>query len=162
MARLPEATGRDSHSSASLAGKPSRITQLTNPRTKSYVLAVSGVSMTTRVSRMPTWSSVSSTGKKVGHHDPGRRAEGKGTAEQNVYTEWATEACQDPRRWVRSSGSRSGLTVKVTGWSPSAGFLVTVVLALKDHPPKERWWGLRLGKRSRWKSGSTRKGERHE
>lgn len=38
-------------------------------------------------------------------------------------------------------GSRSGLTVKVTGWSRSANFLVTVVLARKEHPPEERWWG---------------------
>jgi hypothetical protein len=87
---------------------------------------------------------------EVGYHDPGRRAERKGGAEQNVYTEWATEACQDPRRWVRSSGSRSGLTVKVTGWSPSANFLVTVVLAPKEHPPKERWWAA-----TAWKAKSS-------
>jgi hypothetical protein len=78
---------------------------------------------------------------EVGEHDPGTRAERKGTTEQNVYTEWATEACQDPQRWVRSAESRSGMTVKVTGWSTSADFLVTVVLAPKDQPPAQRWWG---------------------
>lgn len=78
---------------------------------------------------------------EVGDHDPGRRSQRKGSSETDVHVEWATEACQDPRRWVRASGSRSGLTVKVTGWSPSAGFLVTVVLAPKEQPPEERWWG---------------------
>lgn len=87
--------------------------------------------------------------EEVGDHDPGRRAERKGSAEQNVYTEWATQACQDARRWVRPSGSRSGLTVKVTGWSPSGGFLVTVVLAPKEHPPQDRWWGA-----TAWKAKS--------
>jgi hypothetical protein len=86
---------------------------------------------------------------EVGDHDPARRAERKGTAEQNVHTEWATEACQDPRRWVRSAESSSGKTVKVTGWSSSAVFLVTVIVAPKDHPPKERWWGA-----TAWKAKS--------
>jgi hypothetical protein len=78
---------------------------------------------------------------EVGSHDPARRAERKGRAEKAVYTEWATEACQDDERWVRSAGSKSGLTIKVTGLSPAAGFVVTVVLAPKDHPPLGRWWG---------------------
>jgi hypothetical protein len=60
---------------------------------------------------------------EVGEHDPARRAERKGTSETDIATEWATEACQDPRRWVRSAGSASGLTVKVTGWSAMAGFI---------------------------------------
>jgi hypothetical protein len=78
---------------------------------------------------------------EVGDHDPGRRSERKGTSEQNVPVEWATEACQDPRRWVRSAGSRSGRTVKVTGASQSAAFVVTVVVAPKDAPPGVRWYG---------------------
>jgi hypothetical protein len=78
---------------------------------------------------------------EVGDHDPARRSARKGTNERDVYTEWATEACQDPRRWVRSAGSKSGLTVKVTGHSTMAGFMVTVVVAPKDHPPQTRWWG---------------------
>ena len=78
---------------------------------------------------------------EVGEHDPARRAERKGNDEPNVETEWATEACQDDRRWVRSAGSLSGLTVKVTGYSSMAGFIVTAILAPKDHPPKTRWWG---------------------
>lgn len=78
---------------------------------------------------------------EIGEHDPARRSERKGTSERDVVTEWATEACQDERRWVRSAGSKSGLTVKVTGFSSTAGFIVTVIVAPKDHPPRTRWWG---------------------
>ncbi|GAA0216705.1 hypothetical protein GCM10010492_13190 [Saccharothrix mutabilis subsp. mutabilis] len=86
---------------------------------------------------------------EVGDHDPARRSARKGTSEQDVRVEWATEACQDPRRWVRSAGSQSGMTVKVTGRSASAGFLVTVVVAPKDSPPGTRWWGA-----TAWKAGA--------
>ncbi len=78
---------------------------------------------------------------EVGDHNPGRRSERYGASEVDVPTEWADEAGRDERRWVRSAGSSSGLTVKVTGYSPSAGFVVTVVVAPKDHPPTWRWWG---------------------
>lgn len=78
---------------------------------------------------------------EVGEHHPAHRSKRKGTSETNVATEWATEACQDSRRWVRSAGSASGLTVKVTGWSTAAKFIVTVIVAPKDHPPAGRWWG---------------------
>lgn len=78
---------------------------------------------------------------EVGDHDPACRSQRKDNAEKDVYTEWATEACQDDERLVRPAGSRTGLTIKVTGLSPSAGFVVTVVLAPKDHPPQGRWWG---------------------
>lgn len=78
---------------------------------------------------------------EVGDHDPGRRSERQGSSEIDVATEWATEACQDLRRWVRSAASNSGLTVKVTGFSSMAGFIVTIVVAPKDHPPQTEWWG---------------------
>lgn len=78
---------------------------------------------------------------EVGEHDPGRRAERKESAERNVQAEWATEACQDDKRWVRTAGSKSGLTVRLTGYSAMAGFVVTVIVAPKDHPPQGRWWG---------------------
>lgn len=69
--------------------------------------------------------------------------------EFDVEPEWATEALSDPDRLVGSAGSRSGLTVKVLGWSPSAparsrggrGRLLKVIVAPKDHPPAGRWWG---------------------
>lgn len=78
---------------------------------------------------------------EIGDHDPSRRSARKGSTERDVQTEWATEACQDARRWVRGAGSKSALTVKVTGCSPGAGFVVTVIVAPKDHPPLGRWWG---------------------
>lgn len=87
---------------------------------------------------------------EIDDHDPARRADRKGTTEHNVATEWATEACQDPARWARSAGSRSGMTVKVTGHSQSAGFVITVVVAPKDFPPADRWWGA-----TAWKANST-------
>lgn len=84
---------------------------------------------------------------EIADHDPAKRSERKGTSDQNVLTEWATEACQDDRRWVRSAGSRSGMTVKVTGYSPAAGFVVTAIVAPKDIPPGTQWWGA-----SAWKA----------
>lgn len=87
---------------------------------------------------------------EVGEHDPGTRSARKGGREQDVPVEWATEACQDPRRWVRSAESRTGLTVKVTGLSESAGFLVTAIVAPKDHPPADRWWGA-----TAWQANAT-------
>lgn len=93
---------------------------------------------------------------EVGEHDPARRAERKGTSEANIHTDWADEAVRDERRWVRSAGSKSGMTVKITGYSPSAGLVVTVVLAPKDTPPGWRWWGA-----SAWKA-KTREREIYE
>lgn len=68
--------------------------------------------------------------------------------EFNVAPEWATKALMDPGRLVGSAESRSGLTVKVVGFSPNApgtqggfGRLLTVLVAPKDHPPVGRWWG---------------------
>ena len=78
---------------------------------------------------------------EIGEHDPARRSDRKDSTERDVHTEWATEACQDDARWVRSAGSGSGLTVKVTGYSAMAGFVVTVIVAPKDRPPLRRWWG---------------------
>jgi len=71
------------------------------------------------------------------------------SAELDVKPEWATEALSDRHRLVGSAGSRSGLTVKVLGWSPSApsrkvgeqGRLLKVIVAPRDHPPAGRWWG---------------------
>jgi hypothetical protein len=86
---------------------------------------------------------------EIAEHDPARRSDRKGTTEHDVATEWATEACQDPHRLVRSAGSRSGRTVKVTGWSPGAAFVITVIVAPKDSPPADRWWGATAWKANR-------------
>lgn len=81
-------------------------------------------------------------------HDPARRSERKGPTEVDVHVEWATEACYDERRWVRSAGSASGMTIKVTGASPSAGFVVTAVVAPKDNPIGRAYWGATAWKAS--------------
>lgn len=78
---------------------------------------------------------------EVGDQDPSRRSERRGAGEKDVLTRWADEAVRDERRWVRGAGSRTGVTVKVSGYSPSGGFVITVILAPKDHPPAWRWWG---------------------
>lgn len=78
---------------------------------------------------------------EVAEHDPARRSIRKGTREPDILTSWADEAVRDERRWVRSAGSKTGMTVKVTGYSPSSGLVITVVLAPKDSPPQWRWWG---------------------
>jgi hypothetical protein len=87
---------------------------------------------------------------EIGEHDPARRSQRKGRSERDVRTEWATEACQDPERFVSASDSRSGLTVKVVGRSESAGFIVTVIVAPKHHPPSSEWWGA-----TAWKAKPT-------
>jgi hypothetical protein len=94
---------------------------------------------------------------EIGDHDPAARSKRKGTSEHDIETEWATEACQDPARLVRTAGSRSGMTVKVTGRSPGAGFLVTVIVAPKDFPPADRWWGA-----TAWKANRTEAQEYEE
>jgi len=78
------------------------------------------------------------------------RSSRKGRSEFNVEPEWATEAVADPHRLVGSAESRSGLTIKILGWSPSSpnrndpnrrGRLLKVIIAPKDQPPTGRWWG---------------------
>lgn len=88
--------------------------------------------------------------RECGDHDPARRSIRKGRSEQDVLTGWADEAARDERRLAGSAKSRSGMTVKVTGYSPSAGFLITVVVAAKDSPPTWRWWGA-----TAWKANQT-------
>lgn len=70
--------------------------------------------------------------------------------EFDVAPEWATRgSLADPRRLVGPAGRRSGLTVKVLGWSTNAparepvqrGRLLKVIVAPKGHPPAGRWWG---------------------
>jgi hypothetical protein len=71
-----------------------------------------------------------------------RRSARKGRpTEVDVEPEWATEAAMDQYRLVGDSGSRSGLSVRVIGRSPSAGRVLTLVLVPKHRPPAGEWWG---------------------
>ncbi len=86
---------------------------------------------------------------EAAEHLSSRSARKQRPNEFDVEPEWATEALADPDRLVGSARSRSGLTVKVVGYSPSApsrttgerGRLLKVIVAPKDHPPARRWWG---------------------
>lgn len=60
----------------------------------------------------------------------------------DVEPEWATEAALDPEGLVGDGGSDSGETIKVVGYSASAGRVLTVLLLPKDHPPAGDWWGV--------------------
>lgn len=63
--------------------------------------------------------------------------------EFDVEPEWATEAVllDPPGRLVRDSGSESGESIEVIGYSVSADRILTVLLVPKDHPPSGDWWG---------------------
>ena len=61
----------------------------------------------------------------------------------DVEPEWATEAVMDLRALVRRDpASRGGQGIRLTGLSPSANKVLTVILIPKDHPPVHAWWGV--------------------
>lgn len=61
--------------------------------------------------------------------------------EIDLEPDWATEAIFDPKRVVGDSRSRSGQSIKVIGYSKSAGRLLIVLLVPKSYPPDGDWWG---------------------
>jgi hypothetical protein len=67
-----------------------------------------------------------------------QRAERKGTDEFEPLVEWASEACQDPRRKV----GRTTTAVYVIGFSPSCGRLLRVLVQPAGHASEEEWIGL--------------------
>jgi hypothetical protein len=64
-----------------------------------------------------------------------------------VQPEWANEAVSDEHAlWlVPDAASQSGRSVRVVGYSPAAGAILTVILVDSDADPTERpdgkWWG---------------------
>ena len=62
--------------------------------------------------------------------------------ELDIEPEWADGAVSDPQRVVGDSRSRSGESVKVIGYSQSAGRVLIVLLVPKSHPPSGEWWGV--------------------
>ncbi|MBO0686688.1 MAG: hypothetical protein J2P45_26375 [Candidatus Dormibacteraeota bacterium] len=72
-----------------------------------------------------------------------RRSERKALPNEfDVEPEWATEAVMEPNRVVGPGRSRSGATIRVIGYSPGAGRLLTVLLLGKDEPVGGEWWGV--------------------
>jgi|SRR5581483_6312960 len=70
-----------------------------------------------------------------------RGARKKRTGEFNVEPTWATEAAFDSKRVIGDSRSQSGESIKVIGYSRTAGRLLAVILVPKSHPPAGIWWG---------------------
>ncbi|MGQ0776665.1 MAG: hypothetical protein ACT4NY_19930 [Pseudonocardiales bacterium] len=58
----------------------------------------------------------------------------------NIEPEWTLEAAADPRRIVRDPDpkSRSG-AIRIIGYSPSAGFVVTVIATGVTHAGATAW-----------------------
>lgn len=60
----------------------------------------------------------------------------------NIEPEWATEAALDPRARIGlDPSSKTGEGIRVTGWSPGAGRVLTVILLPATHPPTGAWLG---------------------
>lgn len=69
------------------------------------------------------------------------RSSRKGLAEFDVEPEWATEAALDAERLIgRDPTSKSGEGVRLVGYSPGAGRVLTVIVIPKEHPPSGKWW----------------------
>lgn len=58
----------------------------------------------------------------------------------DIEPEWTIEAVRDPRRIVRDPDpkSRSG-AIRVIGYSPSAGFVITVIVTPTHHAGATAW-----------------------
>jgi hypothetical protein len=79
------------------------------------------------------------------------RSSRKGLVEFDVEPEWATEAALDTERLIgRDPASKSGEGIRVVGYSPGAGRVLTVIVIPKEHPPSGAWWGVNA-----WASNST-------
>jgi hypothetical protein len=60
----------------------------------------------------------------------------------NIEPEWATEAALDPRARIgRDPASKTGESIRVTGWSAAATRVLTVILLPAAHPPDGEWLG---------------------
>jgi hypothetical protein len=69
-----------------------------------------------------------------------RRSHQKGETEQDILVEWADEAYLDKSAvtFDPDYASDTGLSARTTGWSDSAGFLITVITVRDEH---DHLWG---------------------
>ena len=72
-------------------------------------------------------------------HDPATRSLRGGG--DDVSAEHATEAVFDQAALLYDSGSRSGETIEVLGYSHAARRVLRVLLRPKDQPATGEWWG---------------------
>jgi len=57
-----------------------------------------------------------------------------------IEPEWTVEAASDPRRIVRDPDPRSRRSaIRIIGYSPSAGFAITVIATPSDHAGVTAW-----------------------
>ncbi len=69
------------------------------------------------------------------------RSQRKAAAREiDIESSWAIEAVFDSKALVDDGHSRSGLTIRVTGWSPSARRVIAVTLYSDEHPPTGVWY----------------------
>ena len=57
----------------------------------------------------------------------------------DVECSWAIEAALDPRAVIDDGRSQSGMTIRVTGYSPSGRCWIAVTLLSDTHPPTGVW-----------------------
>jgi hypothetical protein len=85
-----------------------------------------------------------------------------------VRTSWADEAVNEGHAvWLRPDpASESGFTVRVIGYSPGAGAVLTVILlnlaADPDEHPDGDWWGANAWSANDRDRSIYREGERRE
>jgi DsbC/DsbD-like thiol-disulfide interchange protein len=57
-----------------------------------------------------------------------------------IEPEWTVEAAADPRRIVRDPDPKSrSPAIRVIGYSPGAGFVITVIATRSDHAGVTAW-----------------------
>jgi hypothetical protein len=57
-----------------------------------------------------------------------------------IEPEWTLESASDPRRIVRDPDPRSRRrAIRIIGYSPSAGFVITVIATPSDHAGVTAW-----------------------
>lgn len=69
-----------------------------------------------------------------------RRRSVRYSADIGIEPQWTVEAAADPRRIVRDPDPKSrSSAIRVIGYSPSAGFVVTVIATLSDYAGVTAW-----------------------
>lgn len=76
---------------------------------------------------------------QIAHHILNRTRRKDSTNEVDVEPSWAIEAALSDQRVIDDGRARSGLAIRVTGYSPSARRQIAVTLYSEEHPPLGHW-----------------------
>lgn len=69
-----------------------------------------------------------------------RRRSGRYPGATNIDPEWTLEAAADPRRIVRDPDPKSQTgAIRLIGYSPTAGFVITVIMDAADKAGVTAW-----------------------